>query len=397
MGKPTNTLHQPNPIDAVRTLLQTFQAELDTFAELSEAAVALLADLELPLGLVDFSPFAQRAGDEAATRLSAPSAPHQGNGATAAKPLITTRPLSTPELAAQREPAARQPATATATATTPVFTLPRRASSPMPTSTIGASMPDPQTPTPGDQGGAEAAALLATMTMVDTLTAALLDTTTIASPDSTSQFSLGETTLLHPSVNGERLSAAGENGGQPPWPTRLPVEQARPQAIDPLVVNHGQLGQSVLTSPMTGADAGTALTTMALLATVTEALLTKIPEVTGQQAARPVPRLSPTVEPLGANWGGERTDGPAAPSGGRGQTPLTQGPDFTATAPAVGTLPAPNLSPVTEGKWPSAIATSFGEPAASLSAPQLPDAWTLAQLINDVLAEEARRHGVDLS
>lgn len=366
MGEPTDPMHQPDPIDAIRTLLQTVQGELDTFAELSAGAVELLAALERPLGLVDFSPFAQWTGNEAVTR---PSAPPQGNGATAANPLITTRPRNTPELSAQQA--------ATATAASPVFTLPRRVPAPMPTSTIAASTPDTQTPTPGDQAGAEAAVLLTAMTMVDTLAAALLDTTAVASPDSTARSSLGESTLLHQLVNGERLSATIENNEQPPWPMRLPVEPTRPQVIDPLVVNHGLPGLSLLPSTTGQAGAADAHATMALLATVTDALLTRATIADAKPVAVQASAQAGTLSSLMPIL---------APTAESHRTPL----------PSIGTLPAPDFSPVTEGTWPSATAAPFAEPsAASLSAPP-PDAWTLAQLINDVLAEEARRHGVDL-
>lgn len=433
MGEPKHTMHQSKPIDAVRTLLQTAQVGLDAFAELSEAAVALLAEMERPLGLVNFLPFAGLTVDEAASQPAPPPMSRPRGAQPAVKTLVTPppRPPVTPTSAALR------PITAAAqTATTPVFTLPTQPAAQMAeakktplanSQATAASTPGVQAGAPavlsasvafapataaprrvpGDPSSADAAALLATMTMVDTLTDALLTAASFAAAEPTPLPGMNETARslstvpqLHQTGQGERLSPTVDHHGRPPLAANRPVGQAGPQVADSLAADHGQQGQSMVMSGAGVPDPGDALSTMALLATVTDALLTTAPgmdEPAALQATEhavsspaPPPTLSPTPEPHSAAW-------PATPREDRVQTPMTQGPGFMATPPVVGTLPAHGLSPLAEGKWPSATATPFGEPTAALSAPQSPDAWTLAQLINDVLAEEARRHGVDLS
>lgn len=113
------------------------------------------------------------------------------------------------------------------------------------------------------------------------------------------------------------------------------------------------------------------VTTMPLLATLVDELLATPSSSKGTETPNPVrpSRLQPS---------------PVEQTRGRGTTPYFPEPEPDHRLPDIGSPGTPEPTPQTPPQHPSAP----DEPL---------DAETLAELINDILIEQARRHGVDLS
>ena len=198
-----------------------------------------------------------------------------------------------------------------------------------------------------------------------------------------------------------------------PLPAAQPPSVGKLQMPTPLVVADGASWQAMPT-PATVATADGALAeTMALLAGLTDTLLTSpkagntaqtaahTPEKGGQPSASTAPTPSmPAQQPV-TGFGGSST-WPTAAKTVHSQAPLS--PPTPMATPGIAAEAGRGGIPFSEETGPSVLLTGALAASPALSVETLaggplapPDAWTLAQLINDVLAEEARRHGVDLS
>jgi len=377
MGEPSNPTKQPHILDAIRTLLQDVQSPLTTWSELLDAAAGVLADLDPPLDLVAFSPFA-----------------------VLRTPAIVEPPPASQPLPRQRVAPAPPTAAITASTTKPVFALPphKRASTAAAptvvqnTATAAVALAQgytgQQQTAPGGQDSAAVQALLTTVTQVATLTDTLLTGSLAAGASSVVPLS-----VAHP--------PSADNSGVP----------------TPLAVADGAFWQTIM-APATVATADGALAeTMARLAGLTDTLLTSPNAENAAQTALHMPEKgvlsSASTAPLPSRpeqqvtgFGGTST-WPTAAKTAHTQAPLS--PPTPTTAPGIATEAVRGGIPFPEETEPRVMLTGAlaASPARSVEARSFetltggplapPDAWTLAQLINDVLAEEARRHGVDLS
>lgn len=348
-------------IAPTRLLLQTVEEPLVALWELFQANEQALAALEPPLGVVDFAPFAHLAvsgvDPQPAQAKPAPRRSSAHSSATSLLPTAGPPPIPASAPAAHRgATVVTLPNLAIADAT-PVFALPGRKSALAAVTSVATSHPPAQPLAPAaHQSGLHQSAYAATP--VNPASAWQGDPRTVAQP--TTQ--------------------------------RVPESPASPA---PAVTANGE------------GDRGVPMATMALLATLTDALFT-LPVVTG-----------PVV------GGGEHSTGVGSHDMGESRAFSSQSRGLSMPVSAQGQVrPAPPLD-FFEGNADNALAIQSFAPATRitalssqaetlprpgvddgwLAAPPLatsaalsqPDGWTLAQLINDVLAEEARRHGVDLS
>lgn len=411
MGEPSNTTKQPDTLDAVRTLLQAVQSPLTSWSELLDAAAGVLADLDPPLALVAFSPFAALRIPEAderppasqplAQQRVAPAAPTAGIGASTTKPVfaLPTR---------KQEPTALAPTVVRNTASAAVA--------------LAQDHAGPQQTAPGDHGSAAAQALLSTMTQFATLTDTLLAGSPVTRAEQAITPDRHEATApvlpmaqRRQAVQDDGLLTASADRVAPLWAAQPPGADKSPMAT--LLAAADGASWPAMTTPATVATADGALTeTMTLLAGLTDALLTspKVENVTHTAPPTPEKGALPSASTPSSSYTPEHATG----FGGSSSLPTaakavhTQAPISSSTPTATSGVAAEagrGMMPFPEGMGPSimlmdALAASPALSAEALSPETLacgplapPDAWTLAQLINDVLAEEARRHGVDLS
>lgn len=344
-----------NTIAPTRALLQTVEEPLFVLWELFQANERALAALEPALGLVDFAPFAQLnvshtdpqpAQPQPAPRRSTSRVPVPSSLPTAGPP-----PIPASAQATRRVATIASPNFAKADAT-PVFALPGRKSATAAVTSAATSCPTAQPLAfVAHQPGDEAA-------HINPASAWQGDQPTIVPP--TAQRALENPTSPAPAV---RANESKDRGA--------PVE------------------------------------TMALLATLTDALFT-LPMAKGsvvgddqyptreksQDIGEPRPFSAQSPSPsLAMNSQGQTHPASSLAFAGGNTDHALAIPSFapatrsTALSSLAETLPRASL----DDGWPA------DSPSATAAALSQPDGWTLAQLINDVLAEEARRHGVDLS
>ncbi|MCE7983500.1 MAG: hypothetical protein DYG89_20195 [Caldilinea sp. CFX5] len=351
----------PQRLPAVRALLQTVQEPLVLLAEVLQAPDQLVADLTPTLDVVTFSPFAGLTVSTLEAQQPTPKPPLRSTGASPvatamgapASPsmlppaALTSLPRLAPPVAAVNAPSS--------TIVTPVFAL----TSQKQTATFTASSPASTAAAPEQQ---------------------------LAPPTTSSPIAMVANTLAKAEPSAPLLDSG---------PSGLPVKP------NGLPNDHVGDNQKMATVPP--------LTTMTVLATVVDSLLNTTPAAHLGPVARREPGMAeassmaaPSVLSAGGNiqWpvGHEpavhpsfATDQPVAAS--VGQSSLTL-PPLNAPIPHFAGMLA---------EWPTAASENqpthgvpFGTTTQLTNQPPL-DPWTLSQLINDVLTEEARRHGVDLS
>jgi hypothetical protein len=344
-------------IAPTRALLQVVEDPLGALWELFAANDIALAALEPMVDVVDFAPFAQlvvKAVEPKPAQVSpAPRRTHVH--AAGVPPRPTAGPPSIPASAptAQGETAVVAVPNLASADVTPVFALPGRKST-------AAALPS------ATSGHATAQVLV-----------------------STAQRTANQARASQPMPEAVQIDRVADQ----PTMTQPVLTQPAPPPV-PTVIADGSGKQDV------------PVETMARLATLTETLL-----------AMPAPN-GPVVS------GGAQLPGGRSHSLEASRTVQTQsvGPSLTVRALGQGEAPlvafsdghadparvsqsfvpaTPSASPPTlvdmlprtslDDGWPTA-----STPIAPASWSQ-PDGWTLAQLINEVLAAEARRHGVDLS
>ena len=345
----------PNPVRSVRALAKSLTAPLTGLEQLLQEADTPLVALTPPLAhLVDFAPFAQFTLSEPASQPPATPPTARRSGAISPRPstMVTAVPPTGPSTVA---PANVQSAptgsgsVALGQSAPPIFSLAnRRRTAAAPLTNTHSSPPGIDRPEP----------------------------TTIPGPDQPDSAAMSGT---YP-TQGLPIADAPHTQTAPPSPPLesgvLPATGSAP-------------------SGMVGAAAP--LATMPLLATLTSALLATPPSTTAASLAAVPAAASVTswqaptasVDNSRAHTGFAQTDGETSAS-------RTAAPRYTMPA-----LPLPSI-PMSP---PAAIAGLQAEQADApfegwsvAAAPVTPpDAWTLAQLINEILSAEARRHGVDLS
>lgn len=413
MGEPSNTTKPPDTLDAVRTLLQDVQAPLTTWSELVDAAAGVLADLDPPLGLVTFSPFAELRTPEVVDRAPAsqplarqrvaPAAPTADIAVSTAKPVFALPPR-------KRESTALAPTVVRNTAS-PAVALDQRHAAQQQTAS-------------GDQDAAAAQALLSTMTQFATVTDTLLAGSAVTGAEQATTPDRHEATAPalvmaqhRQAVPGGELSTASVDRGTP-LPAAQPPGVGKLQMPTPLAVADGASWQTSISQETVATADGVFVGTMALLANLTDTLLTSAkagnavhtaphtPEKGALPSASTAPSPSMPEQQHATGFGSSST-WPTVAKTAHTQAPLS--PPTPATTPGITAEAAREGIPFPEGTGPSVMMTGAlaASPALSVEALSVetlaggplapPDAWTLAQLINDVLAEEARRHGVDLS
>lgn len=369
MSEQSNLPNHHQSITAVRTILQAVQQPLGALAEALQTPEYLLAELAPSLGVVDFSPFAQLMVNEAEPRQPASQAPLRSTGTapvatafaatTSQAPFMPTASPARPDTPLPAPP----PPDATPTKAPPVFALHNQKRA----ATVDRSSSVRATVSPGQS-------------LVQ-----------LAAP--TTPLARNDTQLAEPRAP---LSSQWQDS-QPNMPvtTALSAEPRAPYS-SPLDDHPATLA----TSPL----AASPLATMPLLATVVDSLLAAPP-------AAPVESATP--QGASTNWA---TSLPLSSPGGMHGS-VAPAPDQQTGLPTSDHLSAPIEQPSRRPPlnalvadlttWLTSWPTGAGEnqptnqitnrvPSETINQPPL-DAWTLSQLINDVLAEEARRHGVDLS
>lgn len=344
-----------NPVRSVRALAKSLTAPLTGLEQLLQEADTLLVALTPPLAhLIDFAPFAQLTVSE-----------------------LTGQPASTP-------PTARRSGSASPAPSTVVTTAPPTRLSPVAPTRDQAAPTGSDAVTPGQSAP---------------------PIFSLADRKRTAAAPLNNAQLPPPGVD-RPLPAAIPAPDQPDWgtmPSAHPA-QTRPIANAPhtqTATAAPSLESGVL--PATGSapsgmvEAAAPLATMPLLATLTSALLATPPPMTvaSLAAAPPVPafvasRQAPvaSVDNFSMGVGFAQADG---------ETNALRTAVSRDTMPA---LPLPSIPTSPPAAGAGLQTDQAGEPFAGWSGAAVPvtqpDAWTLAQLINEVLSAEARRHGVDL-
>lgn len=343
----------PNPVRSVRALAKSLTAPLTGLEQLLQEADTLLVALTPPLAhLVEFAPFAQLTVSEPAVQPAATSPTARRSGAISPRPSTMVTAASPPEsstvapASGQTAPSGRD-SVAPGQSAPPIFSLSDRKR-------------------------------------------------TAAAPLNNAH--------LPPSGVDRPVLAAIPVPDQPDWVTTPGAYPAQTQLIADAPHTQTAVGAPSFESgvlPATGSapsgmvEAAAPLATMPLLATLTSALLATPPPMTVASlatapaavfvASRQTPTVSVDNFSVGADFaqtdGGTSAPHTAMP---RDTLPTLSPPSIPASLPAAGLQ-----------------TDQAGEPFAGWSvatAPVTPpDAWTLAQLINEVLSAEARRHGVDLS
>lgn len=335
----------PNPVRPVRALAKSLTAPLTGLEQLLQEADTFLVALTPPLAhLVEFAPFAQLTVSEPPSQPAATPPTARRSGATAPSPstMVTaaspTGPSPVASASGQTAPASSH-SVALGQSAPPIFSLSERKR------TAVAPLTGTHSPQPG----------------VDRPLPAAIPAPT--QPDSTA------------------LPGA--------YPAQaLPIADVPHTQTAPLVAGP---------APSDMVEAAAPLAAMPLLATLTSALLaTPPPTAAASLAAPPAATFvasrqasAATVDNSSVRAGFAQTDGEtSAPRAvvPRGTVPAVTPPSSPASPPAA----VPGLQ-----------ADQAGEPFAGWSVAAAPvtqpDAWTLAQLINEVLRAEAHRHGVDLS
>lgn len=356
MNEQTDSLNQHHVLAAVRALLQTVQEPLAPLAEALQAPDQLWADLTPALDVVAFSPFAELTVSTPEAQQPAAKPPLRATGvppvATATGALANQSALPLAALPSQPRlaPPAASANTLRYTPVTLVFALPsqKRAA-----------------------------------TVADSLAAQAVASTAQPGtyPATPSPIAMTADTMTKAEHSAPRLDS-----GQS-------MSLVRPNAlpIDPVADNH-----TMASTPP--------LATMTLLATVADSLLAVTPSARLEPAAHQAPGMAgsapiPTPSLLPANgslqWPVDHE--PAL------HRPFAPGQPIAAPA-SPSSLPLPSNTPMAAfssllPEWPAARGDNQPTDQPTTQPPNhpTPDPWTLAQLINDVLAEEARRHGVDLS
>lgn len=345
----------PNPVRSVRALAKSLTAPLTGLEQLLQEADTLLVALTPPLAhLVEFAPFAQLTVSEPTGQPAATSPTARRRGAISPKPspVVTAAPPPGPSTVApasgQTAPSGSD-AVAPGQSAPPIFSLSDRKR------TAAAPLINAHSFPPGVDRPLPAAVPVPTQ------------------PDSA---------IMPGAYAAQALPIADAPHTQTAPPSPL-LESEVPSAVGPAP------------SDMVGAAAP--LATMPLLATLTSALL----------ATPPPTAAASLAAPPAATFVASRQASAATVDNSRGRAGFAQTDGETSAlrlAMPSGTVPAlpPSSSPASPpAAVPGLQADQAGEPFAGWSvaaAPVTPpDAWTLAQLINEVLSAEARRHGVDLS
>lgn len=345
----------PNPVRPVRALAKSLTAPLAGLEQLLQEADTLLLALTPPLEqLVDFAPFAQLTVSELTGQPASAPSPVRRSGSTLSRSSTavtaapSTGPLTVAPANVQPAPTSSDPVTLGQSAP-PIFSLSdhkRTAAPPL----INTHPPQPgvDRPWPAANPGPD-------------------------QPDSSAMPGAYPAQAL-PIADAPHIQTAA---GVPP------------------LESEGLLAPSPAPSGMVGAAAP--LAAMPLLVTLTSALLATPPPLgVASLAAAPAAAFVPS-RPASA----VSRDHSSAPVG----FAQTDG-VISEQREAVPNGPPPALPPsATPIAHPAAIAALQADQADApfagwsvAAAPVTPpDAWTLAQLINEVLSAEARRHGVDLS
>lgn len=355
---------QPQNLAAVRALLQTVQTPLTAFTALLQTPEQILTELAPVLAVVDFAPLAALTGPAGEPT---PTVAQPAHRATAAPPV--TQPAVT--AARQRPAASLPPATLASTPSSPVA------------STLAATQPGRSAQSSAPAGAAPKLTPpvfpLQSQPRVAKADLSPAPVLSAASPDLSSPV-LSSSSLLPTGEPGQLGRDTTFLAGADPSPTQA--------ATVPMAVS----------APLSTPPAVPPLAAMSLLATVVERLLAVPAPVAPVAAPRggmpPVPVASASAAPPGVELPWPVREQPSvAALAGQSARPSEQLPPT-----ASGASTKPDLSTVL-ASWPT-VGHETGAslpltPGAGGATP--PDAWTLAQLINDVLSEEARRHGVDLS
>ncbi len=359
MSNQTTMPNQHQLLSAVRALLAAVQQPLGPLDDALEVPEQLLAELAPALAVVDFSPFAQLTVNAAESHQSPPQPPQRS---TSAPPVVSafTAAMSQPPheapLSPTRPDAVPQPAPMsdlTKTLATPIFALPSQKRATM----VGASS---------------------------------MARDSVSSGHSLAQPVTAQATPV-------TASPVGNAGRSAPLASHGHGGPERGLAAAPLSAEQTVQQRDAFV----GVDsvAASPLATMSLLATIVDGLL----------ATTPAEHLE-SMATQGSNAPGALSP----PSASRMHWPTIVEPTNASILPP--TVPAPlssrqspvgamlrsastaDLTTLLTG-WPTVSAEhqpTNGGSSGTTTHPT-PDPWTLAQLINDVLAEEARRHGVDLS
>jgi len=367
MNEPTDAPNQHQLLTAVRVLVQTAQEPLAPLAEILQAPDQLLADLTPALAVVAFSPFAGLPVSSPEAQQSVPKPPLRSTGAPPVAPatgVTASQSALPPVVLPSPQPLAPPVASANAlnsTTVTPVFVLPSQ----------------PRT---------------ATSTVSPLQRAAAFPAQPVAQPAMLSPIAMAANTTVK-ADHGMPLLESGQSG-----------LAGRPNALsdDKVGDNH-----EIAAPP---------LAAMTLLATIVDSLLTTASSARLEPAARqesgmtgpssmpsiPAPSLLPASGHLPRSVDHELALQPLR-SANQPVAASTDPSSFAALPIDAPTAPFASLL----AEWPAArgenqpINQSTNQPINQRGFPSdshpTPDPWTLAQLINDVLAEEARRHGVDLS
>ena len=345
----------PNPVRSVRALAKSLTAPLTGLEQLLQEADTLLVALTPPLAhLIDFAPFAQLTVSEPAGQPAATAPTARRSGAISPRPstMVTAAPLPEPSIVA---PTRDQAAPTGSDAETP-----RQSAPPI------FSLADRKR--------------------------------TAAAPLNNAQ--------LPPSGVDRPLPSAIPAPDQPDWGTMPSAHPAQTRPIANAPHTQTATGAPSLESgvlPATGSapsgmvGAAAPLATMPLLATLTSALLATPPPMTvaSLATAPPAPVFVASRQASAASVDNFSMGAGFAQTDSETNAPRTAVPHDT--LPAVTPLSIAYARPAASAGLQTDQA---GEPFAGWSvaaAPVTPpDAWTLAQLINEVLSAEARRHGVDL-